>query len=52
MSARSMTVGPSPLRSRPTTPVFPIPVRHLIAGSAKTVCRDAAVRVSCIDNSG
>ena len=26
MSARSMTVGPSPLRSRPTTPVLPTPV--------------------------
>jgi hypothetical protein len=26
MSARSITVGPSPFRSRPTTPVFPMPV--------------------------
>ena len=26
ISARSMTVGPSPLRSRPTTPVLPTPV--------------------------
>ena len=26
MSARSITVGPSPLRSNPTTPVVPIPV--------------------------
>jgi hypothetical protein len=26
MSARSITVGPSPLRSTPTTPVLPMPV--------------------------
>ena len=32
MSARSMTVGPSPLRSTPTTPVPPIAGAHLAAG--------------------
>ena len=41
MSARSMTVGPSPLRSTPTTPVLPDARRHFKAGGAKPIGSNA-----------
>lgn len=42
MSARSMTVGPSPLRSRPTNAGLSHALRHLITGSTKAVRRNAS----------
>ena len=45
MSARSMTVGPSPLRSRPTTPVSPTPARHFIAMILEVLCRNSGSAV-------
>src|SRR5579862_6887425 len=52
MSARIITVGPSPLRSRPTTPVLPTPeVTSKPAVPSRSVTMDA-VRSSCIDSSG
>ena len=52
MSARSITIGPSPLRSRPTTPVFPTPVVTSNPAARSRSATKPAVRVSCMDSSG
>jgi hypothetical protein len=52
MSARSITVGPAPLRSTPTTPV--LPTLRLTSYPKRSIQSAAtlAVRTSCIDSSG
>jgi hypothetical protein len=52
MSARSITVGPSPLRSTPATPVLPTPVVTSNPDALNPSAARPAVRVSCIDSSG
>ena len=50
MSARSITVGPSPLRSSPTTPVLPTPVVTSKPAFLSLSVAIPAVHVSTIDN--
>src|ERR1043166_3644398 len=52
MSARSITVGPSPFRSRPTTPVFPTPVVTSNPASCSRSAATFAVLSSSIESSG
>lgn len=52
MSARSITVGPAPFFSNPTTPVLPTPVVTSNPAARRRSAATPAVRVSCIDNSG
>src|SRR6266545_4873153 len=52
MSARRSTVGPSPLRSRPTTPVRPTPAVTSYPSAVSRRAISAAVRCSAKDSSG
>jgi hypothetical protein len=52
MSARSITVGPSPLRITPTTPVLPTAGVTSKPAARSRSAATPAVRVSCMDSSG
>ena len=52
MSARSITVGPGPLRKSPTTPVPPTAEVTSNPRWARCSAASFAVRTSCMDSSG
>lgn len=52
MSARSITVGPAPFLSRPTTPVLPTLRVTWYPKRSSQSAAILAVRTSCIESSG